>query len=87
MDGDAEVTFVKVSRSMEKSPSTSKEAAPVHDGSCAAGDLFVETCKFKVCDTNDEICNMCNRHVLHSVCMVMDDTKSGCLKCYGFDEV
>jgi heterodisulfide reductase subunit A-like polyferredoxin len=46
MDGDAEVAFVKVSRSMEKSPSTLKEAAPVHDGSCAAGDLCVEMCEF-----------------------------------------
>jgi hypothetical protein len=88
MNEDAEVAFVEVRRSMEHTSctTTSKETAPTcDDGACAAGDLCVETCEFKVCD-NDEIWGMCNRHV-HSVCMVVDDTKSACLRCYGFDEV
>ena len=82
---EAEGAFGEVRRRLEMDCSSGGTTQSTSDGNgCAAGDLCLESCFVEITD-DDEKCSVSNRRA-HNVCIAVDDHKSACLKCFGFDE-
>ena len=83
---DPDVMLLEVRKSLDSKMSAEEEDDSSEDcggNNCASGGMCMQN--NVVITRHDPKCDVCKRHA-HNVCIVTDDVRSACFRCFGDDD-